>query len=151
MLVKVIPRTTFLLRSGAVTSDEIMAVALPAMQELSAEAERHGLHKAGPLQLLFPDERGSGHDPFPIEVALPVREPATTPASGFQLRTAPPFRCATLQYQCSIRSIAAAWQTLFEDLQQAGLRRTGTLREVYLHFVDGRSLDNLFELQAGLQ
>ena len=88
---------------------------------------------------------------FCMEVGTVVNE-GTQPAGKAQVKTLPPYRCASvLLWGSLIAHIGETYETLNRSIQQAGLEPTGECRECTYWFESVDSPNNLMGLFMGVR
>ena len=120
--------------------DKEMDILMPKLQ--SAQAEAHVGDGAPVIIRWFPSETP---DTFLMEVGIPVRA-GTQPAGEAQVKTLPPFHCASLLYWGSLTHIGQAYETLMQAIKEAGLEHVGEGREWHYHFEGDTSPNNVIGL-----
>ncbi|HUT20604.1 MAG TPA: hypothetical protein VM366_15720, partial [Anaerolineae bacterium] len=75
-----------------------------------------------------------------------------TPAAGAaQVKTLPPYHCASLLYWGSLEHIGEAYEALSGAIKEAGLEQSGEGREWHYHFEGDASLNNVIGLHMGIR
>jgi effector-binding domain-containing protein len=85
-----------------------------------------------------------------MEVGVPVKA-ETQPAGKAEVKTLPPFHCASLLYWGSLEHIGQAYEKLIQAIKEAGLERTGEGREWHYHFRGDASPDNVIGLHLEIR
>jgi effector-binding domain-containing protein len=125
--------------------DKELDLLMPKLE--AAQAEAHVGDGAPVIIRYFPSETP---DTFVMEVGIPVKAGAK-PAGEAQVKTLPPFRCASLLYWGSLEHIGQAYETLTQAIKEAGLEQTGEGREWYYHFEGDVSPNNVIGLQMEIR
>jgi effector-binding domain-containing protein len=116
---------------------------MPTLQAARAEA-----HVGGPVIIrYFPTDTPST---YLMEVGFPVQA-GTAPAGEAQVKTLPPYRCASLLHWGSLEHITQAYETLMQAIEAAGLERTGEGREWHYYFEGDTSPNNVIGLHMGIR
>lgn len=108
----------------------------------AAHAEAHVGDGAPVIIRYFPS---STPDTFLMEVGIPVK-PGTQPAGEAQVKTLPPYRCASLLYCGGLAHIQQAYGVLTQAIKDAGLKQGSEGREWYYHFEGDASPNNVIGL-----
>lgn len=125
--------------------DQELDALMPRLQAAQAAA---GIAGMGPVVIRY--FRSGEADTYVMEAGVPVK--AGTPAAGAaQVKTLPPYRCASLLYWGSLEQIGQAYETLNRAIQDAGLERSGEGREWYYHFEGDGSPNNVIGLHMGIR
>ena len=125
--------------------DKELDLLMPQLEAAKAEA---GIAQAGPVVIrYFPTGEA---DTYVMEVGVPVT--AGTPAAGAaQVKTLPPYHCASLLYWGSLEHIGEAYEALSGAIKEAGLEQSGEGREWYYHFEGDGSPNNVIGLHMGIR
>jgi effector-binding domain-containing protein len=124
------------------------------MPQLEAARAAAGIAHIGAVVIRYykvgePDIADELH-PYVMEAGVPVR--AGTQAAGeAQVKTLPPYRCASLLSWGSLEHIGQAYETLMQAIKEAGLEQTGEGREWHYHFEGDASPNNVIGLHMGIR
>jgi effector-binding domain-containing protein len=142
------PAATFLVSYHEVTIPQIPEVAGKTVMPMIGAVQAAGLEMAGPMQFFF---LGMTDDetPFRLGIALPMKVKGAIDGP-YEWRDAPAFPCLSVDYIGSMKGIGPAWYELISGMQEEGFQCSGEQREVYKHWVDFDSPENVTELQAGI-
>jgi hypothetical protein len=123
--------------------DKELDLLMPKLQAARAEAR-----VGGPVIVrYFP---AGTPDVYLMEVGIPVS--AGTPLAGeAQVKTLPPYHCASLLYWGSLEHMGQAYETLMQAIKAAGLEQTGEGREWHYHFEGDASPNNVIGLHMEIR
>jgi effector-binding domain-containing protein len=117
------------------------------MPQLAAAKAAAGIAQLGPVVIRY--YKVDEPDTYVMEAGVPVR--AGTPAAGeAQVKTLPPYPCASLLSWGSLEHIGQAYETLMQAIKEAGLEQTGEGREWHYHFEGDASPNNVIGLHMGI-
>jgi len=123
--------------------DKELDLLMPKLLAAKAEA-----HVGGPVIIrYFPTDTPPA---YLMEVGFPV-EAGTLPAGEAQIKTLPPYRCASLLYWGSLEHMGQAYETLMQAIKAAGLDQTGEGREWHYHFEGDASPNNVIGLHMEIR
>jgi effector-binding domain-containing protein len=125
--------------------DKELDLLMPKLE--AAQAEAHVGDSASVIIRYFPSGTS---DTFLMEVGIPMKAGAR-PAGEAQVKTLPPYRCASLLYWGSLEHIGQAYEALMQAIKDAGLERGGEGREWYYHFEGDASPNNVIGLQMEIR
>ena len=125
--------------------DEELNRLMPLLE--TAQAEAHVGDGAPVILRYFPTGEP---DIYVMEVGIPVKA-GVQPAGEAQVKTLPPYRCASLLYWGSLEHIGEAYGALTQAIKDAGLEQTGEGREWYYHFEGDASPNNVIGLHMEIQ
>ncbi len=146
---KSIPATTVIEAAAMLTIPEVPAYAEKIIPTLLAEAENRGMAVTGPCVFTYEGCDGSLDTVFSLRISLPVD--ACRIQGGFDCVLIPAHECLSTQYRGPMRGIGPAWSAFTPQAMRQGLALQPVGREVYVHWVDLDSQENLTELQIPLQ
>lgn len=107
------------------------------------------MQPTGPMVFVYRNMTDDLQAVFELEIALPVA--TTTDYSGeASVTTLGDLRYAETTHTGDLRQLGETYQIFFAQLGEAGLKPAGETREVYTHFVDSISADNITHIQVGL-
>ena len=153
MTITAAPAVQIVSVSRELMGDEVARIAGEILSTLYAAADRLGLSPSGPFTLIYqgftsPDRA------FTVEFALPVAgEPkaASEPETGTAVRTTRPFRCLSEVHYGPMTTILDTWQALNAEVAKGGYVVTGESREIFTKFIDFESVENITEIQIGME
>jgi effector-binding domain-containing protein len=125
--------------------DEELERLMPLLEVAKAQAHVGG--GAPVITRYFPTDKP---DTYLMEVGIPVKA-GTKPAGAAQVKTLPPYRCASLLYWGSLEHIQEAYGALMQAIKEAGLEQTGEGREWYYHFEGDASPNNVIGLHMEIR
>ncbi len=146
---KSIPATTVIEAAAMLTIPEVPAYAEKIIPMLLAEAENRSMAVTGPCVFTYEGCDGSLDTVFSLKVSLPVD--ACRGQGSFDCVRIPAHECLSTAYRGPMKGIGPAWSAFTPLAMQQGLALRPVGREVYVHWVDVDSQDNLTELQILLQ
>ncbi|WP_293935132.1 GyrI-like domain-containing protein [Iodobacter sp.] len=132
-------------------------LSLPELKEfaqvissLCEETATLGLEITGPLEFIYFGVDGNPKTKFDLIIAVPVNK-IGEPSSQFEYYESEPFNCSDTNYQGGMSGMPKAWGGFVESIFNLGLIPTIQCREVYKHWVDDESNENITELQMGIE
>jgi effector-binding domain-containing protein len=146
---KSIPAATVIEAVATMTIPEIAVYAEKIIPMLLAEAENRGMAITGPCTFTYEGCDGSLDREFYLRVSFPVH--ACLGQGSFGCTQIPAHECLSTDYRGPMNGIGPAWSAFTPQAMQEGLALQPVGREVYAHWVDMDSQDNLTELQIPLQ
>ncbi|HLL87709.1 MAG TPA: GyrI-like domain-containing protein [Tepidisphaeraceae bacterium] len=120
----------------------------PVFADYDKALEAGELQRAGPVMLVY--HNASFERPFDLDVCFTAPADAM-PVEKFQVKKVPSFKCASVVYVGSLKWLGQAYQSLFKQLNGAGLQATGQTREVYLFWGGYDSPNNVTYVQSGIE
>lgn len=142
------PATLVLEATAQMIIPEIPTHAEKIIPALLAEAEARGMTISGPCIFIYEGCDGSLDREFTLRIVFPVD--ACAGQGAFDCREIPAHDCLSTQYRGAMQGIGPAWSRFTPAAMSQGLPLQPTGREVYLHWIDQDSADNLVELQIPL-
>lgn len=152
------PAVCVLRRSQRLRLPDIAAVAGPLCAELEAHAQASGFAIDGPPIFTaqgLPDDIETLFDwaaclPVADAQGMPADEPHV-PSGQTELTVLPPLSCVRTVYVGPLAGLFAhGYQPLLRAIAEAGLRTSGTSREVYHVWHGPEAPDNRIEIQIGI-
>lgn len=150
MSIKKIPAKSVLSSIHQVTIGEVSATAERVVGALCYDAGMCGLEQGGPLEFIYSGYDGNPATAFSLEIALPIKR-RTKYEGTFHLDRKKPIKCASLEYAGPMTTINRGYEALYNQLSAKGLKPTGEVREVYVHWVGYYSPQNVTELQVAVK
>lgn len=144
-----IPAATVLESAAALTLPEIAAFAGKVIPMLLTEAENRGMAITGPCIFTYDGCDGSPDKEFSLKISFPVD--ACRGQGAFTCSEIPTHECLCTNYRGPITGIGPTWSAFTPQALQQGLALQPVGREVYVHWSDQDSAENLVELQIPLQ
>lgn len=114
-----------------------------------AMAEGH-VRPSGPLVVVYQGLDGQPGTSFDMEVGFLV-DPGTAAAGPAQVRTLAPFHAMTMTFTGQVADLGQAYAQFYPALIKDGKVPTRESRQAILYWEDPASLNNLFQIQAGIQ
>ena len=130
--------------------DEASSIApvVAAIKQLTSSGQ---ISAADSMLLVYHDPSEDPSVPFDLEIGVPLRAvPAHLP-DGFQLRTLPAFRCATLLYRGPLKLLNKAYDKLIREMIDRGLVPSEETRESYLVWEASDSPKNVVQIEVGIR
>lgn len=115
------------------------------MATLMADQKTSGVRQNGPMIIIWGGEM-SDTAPFDLEIGFPIEGEATSTGEA-KVRTLDSILCASLICRGNVEKIMQGWNKLSEEMTAAGLKMGREGREVYLHFEEKESPNNVTLLQ----
>ncbi|MEO7715521.1 MAG: GyrI-like domain-containing protein [Capsulimonas sp.] len=149
--IKTVPAALFLASTHETTIPEIAALGGEVPGMIYAAAEEQSLAVGGPIYFFYDGADGSMEKVFTLKIGVPLLERPEAEAPGpFQVYEAPEFHCIAMDYIGGMPGIQNGYKMLMDAMKEQGLRATWETREIYKHWVDYDSPENVTELQLGL-
>ncbi|MEQ1635188.1 MAG: GyrI-like domain-containing protein [Methylococcales bacterium] len=146
---KTVPPSLYLAIKKNLTLPDVPVFADSVIPKLKQESELLGLDVTGPLEFIYEGCDGSPDVPFDLTIGFPIQAMKSA-STAFVYITTHSFPCVFLEYKGSVYGIGAGWHEFFATVFKADLILTGQCREVYQHWVDHDSAENITELQIGI-
>jgi len=151
MRVQTLPEITFFyVTSPPIPFTDLDKYLDPLLESLYAAKAQAGLGETGPDIVRYYKAGDSEPDKLLMEVGIPVK-PEMQPAGAAQVKTPPPYRCASLLLWGSLAHIAEAYETLQREMREAGLEHTGECQEWNYYFWGVESPHNLMGITMGIK
>lgn len=132
------------------TLNTIHETAGPEVDVVYAEALNLQLEKTGPMEFIYFDCSNDRDKSFKLYIALPVKEMLPLNGNKYSYHEANSFDCTTDIHSGNIFQIGETYDELFKELYKNGIQPTNQVREVYSHFVEMDSPENITEIQVGI-
>lgn len=145
---KSIPATTMLESVARLKLADICGHTAPIITELMAEAEARGMAVTGPCVFTYEGCDGKPDTEFTLKVAFPVD--ARKGQGKYSCVDVPAHECLSTTYRGPMSGIGRAWSAFCSAALDQGIGLQAVGREVYIHWVDMESEENLTELQIPL-
>lgn len=120
----------------------------PVMEAFDKATKAGEVRPSGPVLFLY--HNASFDKAFDLDVCF-TAPPDAKAAGAFQVKTLPKFRCGSVVYVGPVRSVGKAYESLFKQINAAGMQATGQTREVYLFWDGPDSANNVTYVQAGIE
>jgi hypothetical protein len=127
--------------------DKYLDPLLDSLYEAKAQAN---LGETGPDIVRYYRAGDGDPDMLLMEVGIPVK-PGIKPAGEAQIKTLPPYHCASLLLWGSLLHIEEAYTTLQDRMREAGLEHTGECQEWNYYFWGVESPHNLMGITMGVK
>ncbi len=145
---KNIPAMTMLESSARIKLMDICAHSSAVIPALMAEAEARGMAITGPCVFTYEGCDGNADTEFTLKVGFPVD--AAKGQGAFSCVDVPAHQCLSTVYRGPMSGIGPAWAAFTPAALERNVRPRAFGREVYVHWVDTESRENLTELQIPL-
>jgi effector-binding domain-containing protein len=143
------PAVNYLFTQQETTLAEI-GQAIPPMMNKLEEAITSGEAKVtGAPIFVYDGVTADMSKPFQLYVGFPVAE-GTKPQGDLQVKKLEPYHCATAIFSGSMENVGQAYQKVFAEIMQAGLKPTGGTREMHMYFESPESPNNIFQIQVAV-
>ena len=142
--------TTFFVVTRQVKEADIGTFAAEAVGPLMLELRRQQLDVMGPLTFIYRGRGGDG-ETFTMDIGVPVVEAKGAAPDGYAYRKEPDFTCVSGVYKGAMAGLNQAWGRVRETAGTRQRTASGQEREVYLHWVDPESVNNVIDLQHGVR
>lgn len=151
MTTKQIPAQKYFIYSTETTLPHVNTIAMREVEPLYVTATQLGLEAQGPLEFIYWNASGDPTKPFTLEIALPVNEAEVELPEKYTLTTHESFKAMAHVHHGDFSNIEAVYEVLFKELYGSGAKPTNQVREVYIHWVDLTSADNVSEILLGIE
>lgn len=149
MRVQTLPAFNYLYQSSRTSFAEITATATRTIGELQTAIHDGKFHPDGPLVFIYHDMMDLSQ-PFTLDVGFAVPE-GTSAFGSSKVQKTEAFKCATVLFSGPLSHLSDAYGKAMESVGRAGLKPTGTFREVYLYWENPQSPNNVIQIQVGVQ
>lgn len=146
---KHIPSQLCLAAKTRLSIPDIQDYAEETVGPLYEKAQSLGLEPQAPLEFIYHGIDDRPGTVFELVVALPVKEKRTS--EGVEFIETRSGLVAYEDYKGSMQDIGKAWSQFVHRLRDENLNLSNECREVYKHWVDFNSDENITELQIGIQ
>jgi hypothetical protein len=148
MRVQTVPGFGFFYVSAQTTMPELSKAISEGMPKLFTARDEGCVPMRGSVTFIY---RGCSPDaPFTLEIGFPC-PPGTKPVDGAQVRRVDDFYCASLIYTGALAHLGEAYDALLRSMQQASLTPGNEGRELYLHWEEDGSPNNVTMIQLSIQ
>lgn len=139
----------YVVRRTQLTVPEIPDFAAREVDLLEQSIAAAGLTWAGDSTFFYNGMSADPTQPFTFTIAQPVQQAGEVPPP-YAIWHSPAVRVLEVDYHGSMKGIHDAWMELWETLAARGLQAADEAREVYKHWVDFDSSENVTALQIVL-
>lgn len=136
--------------SGSATLATLRARFTELMPRLCQAMTDGHVRPTGPLVVVYQGLDGQPGTSFALELGFLV-EPGTSPAGAAQVRTLAPFHAVTMTFTGQVADLGQAYAQFYPALIQDGKIPTRESRQMILYWENPASVNNLFQIQAGIQ
>lgn len=149
METKVVNAKTFLYFEGKTTLGKIMDYANPVVYRFYDEIKKAGVEPTGPLEFIYYGATDDPEKEFTLQVAMPVKDEKPV-SNGFRFKKAEDFKCISYDYKGNVSNMYPVYENLYQQLFAADLKPNDEVREVYRHWENPESDNNITEIQIGV-
>ena len=150
MHVQEFPACTYLYASQETTIAQMGPVIAEIMTRLGEAIQEGQVRVVGAPIFVYKGATGDMNKPFQLDIGFPVAE-GTQGNDDLKVRTLDKYRCATVIYSGPVAQIGQAYQKVFTDLMEAGLKPSGDSREMHFYWESAESPNNVVLIQIGVQ
>jgi effector-binding domain-containing protein len=150
MHIQRIPAINYFYGSAETTFAQLPETTGRIMPDIIKSQEEGKVRSVGPDLFVYRGLTGDMGKPFTLEMGFPVAEDAKA-FGNFRIRKLDPVRCATILYTGPTARISKAYEKLMPAIFAAGLKPTGESREFYLYWENPDSLNNVVQIQVGIE
>jgi predicted transcriptional regulator YdeE len=147
---KVVSPKTYLYHEGRTTLKQLMAYANPVVYDFYEQLKNSDLEPEGPLEFIYLGASDDMEKEFTLLVAMPVKEEKPV-GNGYQFKKTDSFKCVSHVYKGDINEIGHAYNSIYQQLAEKKVEPVDEIREVYQHWVNPGSEENITEIQVGIQ
>ena len=149
MEVKTVKPATVFYHSEETTLKDIYDVAVREIDALCTEAEKIGLKEVAPMQFVYYGCDDKLDTKFTLEIALVVD--GKKPYDGkFKFKELEGFKCVSTVHNGSVNDLGKTYEKFMPELFKNGIKMTDQSREVYHKYLEQDSLENVTEIQIGV-
>lgn len=149
MRVQTISGFDYLYQSSRTTLADISKLANRTIGDMQAAIHDGKFHPNGPLVFVYHDMMDPSQA-FNLDIGFVVPE-GTSAFGSSKLQKTQSFKCATVLFSGSLEHLSDAYGKVMGGVGQAGLKPTGTTREVYLYWEGPQSPNNVVQIQVGIE
>ncbi len=151
MTTKQIPAQKYLIYSTETTLPHVNTIAMREVEPLYTVAAQAGLEPQGPLEFIYWNASGDTTKPFTLEIALPINNIDVAVPEHYLSETREGFTALAHVHYGDFSNIDPVYKELFNELFAKGEKPTNQIREVYIHWVDLTSAENVTEILLGIE
>ena len=149
MEVKNVESAKVFYHSEVTTLSGIHEVAVREICAMSKEVEDLGIKEIAPMQFVYYGCDDKPDTKFTLEIAMVIDE--EKPNSGkYKFKKLDGFKCVSTIHKGSVSKLAETYEKFMPELFKSGKQMTDQSREVYHKFVDEDSVENVTEIQIGV-
>lgn len=148
---KIVPSKNYFAVVTTTTLNKIQEVAARETDKLIAGLSELQLEPVGPMEFIYFDCTEDREKEFTLEIALPVKETNAQLPKEFSFKKHPAFQCVSYVHKGGLTNLHEVYEKLFTDMWDNSQTPTNQIREVYVNYTDAFSVDNITEIQIGLQ
>lgn len=146
MEIKEISTQTFLVYSTETTLTHVNTVAIREVDALYGTAKEAGLQAVSPLEFIYWNTSSDDTAPITLEIALPVAPTDVAIPEKYSIQERAGFKAVLHTHVGDFSSVSTVYEQLYTDIFGAGLKPKNQVREVYKHWVDLTSPENITDI-----
>ncbi len=146
--IKHIPETLFLITEQETLISDVTNIAPMITRGMDQLLEEKDIEPIGPYHFFYFDFSGDRERPFQFQVGLPVSYKMQVP-EPYAYKLSYAHTCVSATYNGPVIGIKEAWAEIFGSATAQGYQPVDG-KEIYHHFVDFSSKENVTELQLAI-
>ncbi len=146
MQVKELPAQKYFIYRTETTLLNVNAIAEREVDVLYGTVGQLGLSVAGNLEFIYWGATGDLTKPFTLEIALPIGDEALSIPPKYEIVEYPAFKAFAHTHLGDFSNVMPVYEEMFKQLFAQGHQPTNQTREVYIHWVDLTSPENVTEI-----
>lgn len=146
---KVVSPKTFLYHEGRTTLKQIHSYANSRVYDFYEELKNSALEPDGPLEFIYFGATDDPEKEFTLQIAMPVKEEKPV-SNGYRFKKSAPFNCVSHLYKGNVHEMMPVYENLYQQISTNKLQPVDEIREVYQHWVEPTSPENITEIQIGI-
>lgn len=123
---------------------------VPVAKEIYREAVNCDLHITGPVHWHYIGFTGDEHQPFILEIALPVAEVLPAYDGKFHFKRTQPFKCVSLIHEGGWNEIPSTYNKMMQFITKHKMEPSSLNREIYINGDFYSPEANVTEIQIGI-
>jgi effector-binding domain-containing protein len=147
MEIKEISPMTVFYRTMQTTLSEMIQYVLTTPAEMYQEAIKEGIEIAGPQVWVYHGMDGNPNTRFTLEIALPVIKSVK---SNLKFKELPAFKCASIIHKGDWGKLKDSYEKIISEIYSSGNSMNKICREVYNIVESPDSVNNITEIQIGI-
>ncbi len=148
---KLVPEKNYFLIKTKTTLTKIKEIAPAEAEKLMMQISDLKLEVTGPMEFIYFDCTDDVEKEFTLEIALPVKETDVVVPQGYSIKKHKAFKCVSHIHKGELTMLYRIYEKLFSEIWNVSEKPTNQVREVYHNYTDQFSVDNITEIQIGLQ
>lgn len=151
MEIKEISTQTLLIYSTETTLANVNAIAIREVDALYGTAKEAGFQPVAPLEFIYWNASSDDTAPITLEIALPIAPTTTHVSEKYSIAERAGFKAVSHTHIGDFSSVSTVYEQLYTDIFGAGLKPKNQVREVYKHWVDLTSPENITEILVEIE